>query len=371
MLTAGRTEGDRVQRAARRSRSAGRCCRSSTSRCCRCSSPAPTGRLRSRRAASAPTGSSASCSRRAAIRSRPSRASRSRGIDDAERAARRRGLSRRDRAARWPARHRRRPRADRRRPWRRFRGGDRARVRRRRCRSRSTACSTGATSDASAAIGSLTIEVARLKYSIITFGCRVNQADSLGFEEELLARGRASRAAPSDADLVVVNTCSVTATADQGARQTIRRVARDNPARADRRHRLLRDAAARTRSRALPNVVRVVPNDDKPRLIRAARDGPRSLDDRRAVRRRRRQLRRADRAWRRGPDRVHAARADRLRRAVLVLHHPDDARRAAERADRRRAARSRARRRGRLQGDRADRRAPRLVRPRPDAARRR
>ena len=33
-----------------------------------------------------------------------------------------------------------------------------------------------------------------------------------------------------DADLVIVNTCSVTATADQGARQTIRRIARENPA---------------------------------------------------------------------------------------------------------------------------------------------
>ena len=87
-----------------------------------------------------------------------------------------------------------------------------------------------------------------MKYSVVTFGCRVNQADSLGFEEELRAAG-ADAAPPDDADLVIVNTCSVTATADQGARQTIRRIARDNPARADRRHRLLRDAAAR-RSRA-------------------------------------------------------------------------------------------------------------------------
>ena len=28
-----------------------------------------------------------------------------------------------------------------------------------------------------------------MKYSVVTFGCRVNQADSLGFEEELRARG--------------------------------------------------------------------------------------------------------------------------------------------------------------------------------------
>src|SRR5437667_3307516 len=67
-----------------------------------------------------------------------------------------------------------------------------------------------------------------MKYSVITFGCRVNQADSLGFEAELLASG-AEAAPPDAADLVVVNTCSVTASADQGARQTIRRVARDNP----------------------------------------------------------------------------------------------------------------------------------------------
>ena len=67
-----------------------------------------------------------------------------------------------------------------------------------------------------------------MKYSVITFGCRVNQADSLRIEEGLLARGGVA-APPSDADLVIVNTCSVTASADQGARQTIRRVARDNP----------------------------------------------------------------------------------------------------------------------------------------------
>ena len=68
-----------------------------------------------------------------------------------------------------------------------------------------------------------------MKYSVITFGCRVNQADSLGLEEKLSAAGGIATV-PADADVVVVNTCSVTATADQGARQTIRRIARDNPA---------------------------------------------------------------------------------------------------------------------------------------------
>jgi threonylcarbamoyladenosine tRNA methylthiotransferase MtaB len=104
-----------------------------------------------------------------------------------------------------------------------------------------------------------------MKYSVITFGCRVNQADSLGFEEELLAAG-AVTASPQEADIVVVNSCSVTAAADQGTRQTIRRIARDNP-----NARIVVTGCYATRRpdevAGLPNVERVVLNDDKPRLI--------------------------------------------------------------------------------------------------------
>jgi threonylcarbamoyladenosine tRNA methylthiotransferase MtaB len=106
-----------------------------------------------------------------------------------------------------------------------------------------------------------------VKYSIVTFGCRVNQADSLRIEEELRARG-GTIAAAGEADFVVVNTCSVTATADQGARQTIRRIARDNPA-----SRIVVTGCYATRCEddlaALPNVVKVVRNDSKDRLIDA------------------------------------------------------------------------------------------------------
>jgi threonylcarbamoyladenosine tRNA methylthiotransferase MtaB len=105
-----------------------------------------------------------------------------------------------------------------------------------------------------------------MKYAVITFGCRVNQADSLGFEEEMRAQG-ATAASPEMADLVIVNTCSVTATADQGARQTIRRVARANPG-----AKIVVTGCYATRRpdeiAALPNVARVVHNDDKPHLFR-------------------------------------------------------------------------------------------------------
>lgn len=100
-----------------------------------------------------------------------------------------------------------------------------------------------------------------MKYAIVTFGCRVNQADSLAFEEALLARG-GEAAAPDAADLVVVNTCSVTASADQGARQTVRRIARSNPD-----ARILVTGCYATRQehevQALPNVVRVMRNPEK------------------------------------------------------------------------------------------------------------
>ena len=111
-----------------------------------------------------------------------------------------------------------------------------------------------------------------VKYSVITFGCRVNQADSLNVEEGLRAHG-AIAAEAEEADIVVVNTCSVTASADQAARQTIRRIARINPAAnivvtgcyATRRPDEVVD---------LPGVTCVVPNDDKPELISIVRRVP-------------------------------------------------------------------------------------------------
>lgn len=100
-----------------------------------------------------------------------------------------------------------------------------------------------------------------MKYSIVTFGCRVNQADSLALEAELCSRGAEATAA-SSADLIIVNTCSVTAGADQGARQTIRRIARDNPT-----AHIVATGCYATRCpdevAALPGVLKVIPNTEK------------------------------------------------------------------------------------------------------------
>jgi threonylcarbamoyladenosine tRNA methylthiotransferase MtaB len=100
-----------------------------------------------------------------------------------------------------------------------------------------------------------------MKYSVVTFGCRVNQADSLAIEEQLCAGG-GEPVSSDKADLVIVNTCSVTASADQGARQTIRRIARENP-----RARIIATGCYATRCAdevaAIPGVSEVVPNDRK------------------------------------------------------------------------------------------------------------
>src|SRR5687767_15409084 len=104
-----------------------------------------------------------------------------------------------------------------------------------------------------------------LRYAVVTFGCRVNQADSLVIEGELRARGGVD-VPPEAADLVVVNSCSVTASADQGARQTIRRIVRNNP---DVRVVVTGCYATRRPEevRALPNVTHVIGNAGKDNLI--------------------------------------------------------------------------------------------------------
>ncbi len=61
----------------------------------------------------------------------------------------------------------------------------------------------------------------------VTFGCKANQYDTQVLREALLRRGMEE--ANSKADLIVVNTCTVTAEAGRKARKLIRRIAREQP----------------------------------------------------------------------------------------------------------------------------------------------
>jgi len=67
------------------------------------------------------------------------------------------------------------------------------------------------------------------RFLVKTFGCRASQADGAALETALSARGLASTEHASGADLVVLNTCTVTATADDEVRQVVRRIHRESP----------------------------------------------------------------------------------------------------------------------------------------------
>jgi threonylcarbamoyladenosine tRNA methylthiotransferase MtaB len=67
-------------------------------------------------------------------------------------------------------------------------------------------------------------------FHIINFGCRANQADGAVLQEELLQHGFEAAAGQEQADIVVLNSCTVTAAADYGVRQAARKVRRENPA---------------------------------------------------------------------------------------------------------------------------------------------
>jgi threonylcarbamoyladenosine tRNA methylthiotransferase MtaB len=67
------------------------------------------------------------------------------------------------------------------------------------------------------------------RFHVENFGCRATQADGAAIERQLLDRGLSRAEASSEAEVVVLNTCTVTASADQDARATIRRIHRENP----------------------------------------------------------------------------------------------------------------------------------------------
>jgi len=71
----------------------------------------------------------------------------------------------------------------------------------------------------------------RLTFKLITFGCRLNQAESRMIGESLVSQFPNLRTVGNQdtADIVIINSCSVTQKADKEVRQTIRRIKRENP----------------------------------------------------------------------------------------------------------------------------------------------
>ena len=67
-------------------------------------------------------------------------------------------------------------------------------------------------------------------FHIEQFGCRATQADAAAIERQLRAQGHDLASTSAAADVIVVNTCTVTAAADSQARDAIRKLHAQNPA---------------------------------------------------------------------------------------------------------------------------------------------
>jgi threonylcarbamoyladenosine tRNA methylthiotransferase MtaB len=106
-------------------------------------------------------------------------------------------------------------------------------------------------------------------FFIEQFGCRATQADAAAIERQLRARGFERASEADAADVVVVNTCTVTAAADAQARRAIRTIHRSNPA-----ARIIATGCYAQRApeelAALSGVEWVVGNSHKPEIPRLA-----------------------------------------------------------------------------------------------------
>ncbi len=68
----------------------------------------------------------------------------------------------------------------------------------------------------------------RKTFKIITFGCRVNQAESRQMGETLAGFGLKEEQEKNKADVIIVNTCTITHKADREVRKELRRIKREN-----------------------------------------------------------------------------------------------------------------------------------------------
>ncbi len=109
------------------------------------------------------------------------------------------------------------------------------------------------------------------EYHVENFGCRASRSDGESIAANLRHQGLAAACQPADADVVIVNTCSVTAEADRQARAFLRRIRRHNP----RARVIVTGCYAQRAPRelaALPEVDAVVGNSHKATVADLAAD---------------------------------------------------------------------------------------------------
>ena len=66
------------------------------------------------------------------------------------------------------------------------------------------------------------------KFKVVTLGCRTNQYESQGYADQLRGLGFTPAEEGEAADVCIVNTCTVTESADSSSRHQIRQLLREN-----------------------------------------------------------------------------------------------------------------------------------------------
>lgn len=107
------------------------------------------------------------------------------------------------------------------------------------------------------------------KFKIVTLGCRTNQYESQAYQDQLEAMGYAPAQDGETADLCIVNTCTVTESADSSSRHEIRQLARQHAG-----SKLFVTGCFAERHpeaiKQIGGVTGVVPNKDKENLLKMA-----------------------------------------------------------------------------------------------------
>ena len=109
-----------------------------------------------------------------------------------------------------------------------------------------------------------------MRVRLSALGCRLNEAELAGWSRAFEARGCQLSGEGETADLVVLNTCAVTAEAVRKSRKLLRRLQREHP----RAHTVVSGCAVSLDQDQLGElgVDLVVPNRDKDQLVSIARD---------------------------------------------------------------------------------------------------
>lgn len=100
------------------------------------------------------------------------------------------------------------------------------------------------------------------RFKLATLGCRTNQYETQAYRDQLLGMGYVEAGEGEEADLCIVNTCTVTESADRSSRAQIRKLAKHNPG-----AEVVVTGCLSDRVEVTGSVTRVVPNKQKEQLV--------------------------------------------------------------------------------------------------------